>query len=160
MDTKATANTMKLKVNGKYYDIDAAPEETLLHVLRDHLDLNATANGCTPQECHSGCTVLVNGKARHSCKINIGSLDDDRIRTLEGISEEHPVKNAWKEEGIQECEVCKSAHILQAISLLGRMLNPSPEDIKEALDTGRCTCGKDPRVIRAVNKASKHCYDS
>lgn len=151
---------MHLKINGQYYEIDAKPEENLLHVLRDHLNLTATANGCTPQECHGGCTVLINGKARHACKVDIGSLDDDRIRTIEGISEEHPVRKAWEEEGIKECEVCKSAHILETISLLGRMLNPSPEDIEEALDSNRCKCAKDPRVVRAVNKASKSCYDS
>ena len=151
---------MQLKINGEYYDINVEPNESLLRVLRDHLQLTGTPNGCTPEACTGSCIVLINGKAYPSCKVPVGSLEDDRIRTIEGISELHPVKKAWKDEGIKECPAYKTAHILEAISLLSRMLNPSPEDIEEALNGERCSCAKDPRVIRAINTASKYNYDS
>lgn len=151
---------MKLKINGEYYDVEADSQESLLHVLRDRLNLKGTVNGCTPEKCRDACTVLINGKAQPSCKIPIGSLDGDRIRTIEGISEDHPVKRAWETEGVEECDYCKSSHIMKALSLLSRMLNPYPEDIKEALNTAGCTCGENPRIIRAITKASKSCYDS
>ena len=151
---------MRLKINGEYREIDAQPNETLLNVLRERLHLTGTPNGCKPEACTGACTVLINGKAYPSCKITVGSLEDDRIRTIEGISEQHPVKKAWKDEGIQECPACKNAHILEAISLLSRMLNPYPEDIEESLNGERCTCSQDPKVIRAINTASKYNYDS
>jgi isoquinoline 1-oxidoreductase alpha subunit len=151
---------MRIRINGEYHEVDANPEETLLHVLRNHLNLKGTSNGCTPGKCHDACSVLVNGKAQQSCKISVGSLNGDRIRTIEGIPEDHPVRQAWKVEGVQECDHCKSAQIIKTISLLSRMLNPAQIDIKEALNTDRCTCGENPRIIRAVNKASKSSYDS
>jgi isoquinoline 1-oxidoreductase alpha subunit len=151
---------VRLRINGKYHEVDAKPEEPLLHILRDHLNLKGTANGCTPEACHGACTILVNGKAQQSCKIPVGSLNGDRIRTIEGIPEGHPVRTAWAFEGVQACDQCNSAQIIKAISLLSRMLNPAPEDIKDALNTDHCTCGENPRIIRAVNKASKSSYDS
>jgi aerobic-type carbon monoxide dehydrogenase small subunit (CoxS/CutS family) len=151
---------VKLRINGEYHEVVANPEESLLHILRDHLNLKGTANGCSPEACHGTCTVLVNGKARSSCKISVGSLNGDRIRTIEGIPEAHPVKTAWAYEEVKACDLCKSAQIMKVISLLSRMLNPSPEDIKDALNTDHCTCGENPGIIRAVNKASKSSYDS
>ena len=151
---------MQLKINGEYRNINVQPDETLLRIIRDHLHLTGTPNGCTHEVCTGACTILINGKAYPSCKITVGSLDGDKVRTIEGISEKNPVRKAWKDEGIQECPEYKTAHILEAISLLSRMLNPSPEDIKEALGGERCNCAKDPRVIRAINTASKYNYDS
>jgi aerobic-type carbon monoxide dehydrogenase small subunit (CoxS/CutS family) len=151
---------MKLRINGEYHEVDANPEAPLLHILREHLNLKGTANGCTPEECHGACTVLINGKARQSCKIPVGSINGDRIRTIEGIAEDHPVIKAWKLENVQECDHCKSAQVLKAISLLTRMLNPAPDDIRDALNTDQCQCGENPNIIRAVNKASKSSYDS
>ena len=148
---------MKLRINGEYHEVEVDPGEKLLHVLRDHLNLTGTTNGCTPEHCHGACTVLINGRALHSCKISVGSLNGDRIRTIEGIPEDHPVKRAWKTEEVRECENCKSGQIMKTISLLSRMLNPSREDIKEALD---CMCSENIKVIRAVNIASKSSYDS
>jgi isoquinoline 1-oxidoreductase alpha subunit len=151
---------MRLRINGEYREIDASPQETLLHILWEHLNLTGTSNGCTPEECNGACTVLLNGKAHPSCKITIGSINGDRVRTIEGIPEDNPIKKAWKDEGVQECEICKSGQILKAVSLLSRMLNPSPIDIKETLNTDRCKCGENPRAIRAISKASKYNYDS
>lgn len=151
---------MKLRINGEYFDIDADPKETLLHVLRDHLHLMPETNGCDSGECCGACTVLINGKGGKACMITLSSLDGDRVRTIEGIPEEHPVIKAWRDEGVQECPVCKSGQIMKSISLLARMLNPAPVDIEEELNTEHCECGNNPKIIRAINKASKFSYDS
>lgn len=150
---------MKLKINGKYYEIDVDPEETLLNVLRDRLNLLVSVDLCGKGEC-GACIVLINNKAQKACHVTVGSLSGDRVRTIEGIPDNHPVKEAWKLEKVQECGYCKVGQIMKTIALLSRMLNPSPEDIKEALNTDHCNCGENPRIIKAVNRASKFSYDS
>jgi isoquinoline 1-oxidoreductase subunit alpha len=150
---------MKLRINGKYYEIDVAPEETLLNVLRDRLNLLGSVDLCGKGEC-GACIVLINNKAQKACQVTVGSISGDRVRTIEGIPDNHPVKEAWKLENVQECGYCKFGQIMKTIALLSRMLNPAPEDIKEALNTDHCNCGENPRIIRAVNRASKYSYDS
>ena len=150
---------MKLRINGKYNEIDVAPDETLLNVLRDRLNLLGSVDLCGKGEC-GACIVLINNKAQKACQVKVGSISGDRVRTIEGIPDNHPVKEAWKIENVQECSYCKFGQIMKTIALLSRMLNPSPEDIKEALNTDHCNCGENPRIIKAVNRASKYSYDS
>ena len=45
-------------------DINSA--ETLLHVLRNHIELKGTRYGCGIEQC-GACMVLVNGKPAYSC---------------------------------------------------------------------------------------------
>ncbi len=151
---------MNLFINGKSFEVDIDAQETLLHVLRDRLGFMQDITECDSGECSGSCTVLINGKGNPACKVIVGTLNGDRIRTIEGIPEEHPVKKIWKEEGIETCPICKSGQIMKVISLLARMLNPAPIDIKEELNTPHCKCGENPKIIKAVNKASKYCYDS
>lgn len=151
---------MRLRINGQYYELDVAPGETLLQVLRDRMNLFKNVNVCGKGEC-GACLVLVNNREVHkACQISVGSLIGDRIRTIEGIPDDHPVIAAWKSEDVPACNYCKSGQIMRAIALLARMLNPSPEDIKEALNSDGCKCGENPKIIKAVNKASKYSYDS
>lgn len=150
---------MKLKINGFYYEVDAAPEESLLRVLRDRFNLLGAVDLCGKGEC-GACIILVNYKVQKACQMTVGCLSGDRIRTIEGIPKDHPVRQAWEFENVPECGYCKNGQIMRAIALLARMLNPSPEDIKEALNTDRCNCGEHPRIIRAINRASKYSYDS
>ncbi|MEW6053199.1 MAG: 2Fe-2S iron-sulfur cluster-binding protein [Nitrospirota bacterium] len=150
---------MRLRINGKYHEIDVGPDETLLPILRDRLSLLGSVTLCRKGEC-GACIVLVSNKPQKACQTKISSLDGDRIRTIEGIPQDHPVKRAWEQEQVKECDYCKGGQIMRAVALLARMLNPSKEDIKEALNTDGCACGEDPRIIKAINWASKYSYDS
>ena len=55
-----------LCVNGEKYNVDIEPFETLLHVLREKLNLTGTKEGCGEGDC-GACTILVNGKSVNSC---------------------------------------------------------------------------------------------
>jgi aerobic-type carbon monoxide dehydrogenase small subunit (CoxS/CutS family) len=150
---------MRLRINGNYHEVDVAPDESLLRVLRDRLNLLGSVTLCGKGEC-GACIVLINKKVQKACQITVGGLSGDRVRTIEGIPKDHPVRQAWEFENVPKCDYCKDGQIMRAIALLSRMLNPSAEDIKEALNTDRCNCGEHPRIIRAINRASKYSYDS
>ena len=62
----------KLNVNGKDFPVDVAPDERLLYVLRDELDLTGTKYGCGEGQC-GACTVLVDGTPVRSCMTPVQS---------------------------------------------------------------------------------------
>jgi aerobic-type carbon monoxide dehydrogenase small subunit (CoxS/CutS family) len=58
---------MKLDLNGATHTVDdAASEEPLLMVLRDHLHMTGTKYGCGEGQC-GACTVLVDDMPVRSC---------------------------------------------------------------------------------------------
>ncbi len=85
-----TQSTMRLTVNGKTREVDAAPDTALLYVLRNDLALNGPKYGCGLGEC-GACAVLIDGVAARSCVIPIEGCAGRDIVTLEGLgTREHP----------------------------------------------------------------------
>lgn len=143
-----------LDINGKTYEVDVASETPLLWVLREYLGLKGTKYGCGIGRC-GACSVLVEGKARRSCQLKAKSVEGKRIVTIEGISEDHPVKKAWRVEEVPQCGYCQPGQIIQAISLLNE--NPTPDDlaIDRAMRGILCRCGTYQRIKRAIRRVSE-----
>ena len=148
--------TIKLKVNGKYLDIDVDPQTPVLWVLRDHLDLVGTKYGCGIAQC-GACTVLLDGKAVRSCSIKVAQVGEKSITTIEGLSEkgEHPVQQAWLEQDVAQCGYCQTGQIMNAVSLLNSNPNPSDEEIETAMQGNICRCGTYLRIRKAIKIAAK-----
>ena len=147
---------MKLKVNGKSYEVDVEAEMPLLWVLRDELGITGVKYGCGIAQC-GACTVHIDGEAMRSCQINIGDLDGE-VTTIEGLGTPdnlHAVQAAWVEHQVTQCGYCQSGQMMQAASLLNENNNPSDEDIDEAMSGNLCRCGTYPRIRKAVKTAAK-----
>ena len=142
---------ISLEVNGKRYDVEVTPEVPLLWVLREYLKLTGTKYGCGASMC-GACTVHVDGKAQRSCQLAVGDVKDQKITTIEGIAEDHPVKKAWRLEQTPQCGYCQPGQIMQAIALLAEDPNPSDEKIVNAMDGILCRCGTYPRIKRAIKR--------
>ncbi len=145
---------MKLKVNGRVYDVDAEPETPLLWIIREYLKLTGTKFGCLKGLCGS-CTVLMEGRAVRSCLVSLSEAEGKEILTIEGIPSNHPVKKAWKEVGVPQCGYCQSGQIVSAYALLLKNKNPSREEIISAMKGNLCRCGTYPRIFRAIRLASE-----
>ncbi len=139
---------LSLVVNGENYNVDVDSDTPLLWVLRDHLKLNGTKFSCGAGLCGT-CTVLINGKTVRSCSYPISNLKDQQVVTIEGISSEHPVIQAWKELDVPQCGYCQSGQILSAIALLDKTPTPSETEIKTAMNN-LCRCGTYPEIKNAV----------
>ena len=144
---------VSLKVNGKMYNIDASPETPLLWILRDNLGFTGVKYGCGIGECGS-CAVLIDGQAERSCTITADSAQGSDILTIEGLPEDHPVKQAWIDEQVPQCGYCQPGMILQAADFLTRDPNASEQEMAEAMDDVICRCGTHPRVMKAMKKAA------
>jgi isoquinoline 1-oxidoreductase alpha subunit len=145
---------IRLKVNGKNYEVEVDPDVPLLWVLREHLKLVGTKFGCGKGLC-GVCTVHLDGEAVRSCQVAVSEAKGKAITTIEGIPDNHPLKAAWIEEQVPQCGYCQPGQIMQAAALVAKNPNPSEEEIVEALDGVLCRCGTYPRIKRAIVKASK-----
>ena len=124
-----TQSTMRLTVNGKACDVDAAPDTALLYVLRNDLALNGPKYGCGLGEC-GACAVLIDGVAARSCVIPIEGCAGRDIVTLEGLgTREHPdpVQQAFIHEQAAQCGYCLNGMIIATKALLLRSPRPSDE---------------------------------
>ncbi|MGC8604335.1 MAG: (2Fe-2S)-binding protein [Desulfomonilaceae bacterium] len=144
---------IELLVNGKKYQADVAPDANLLWVIREHLKLVGTKYGCGEGACGS-CTVHLDGEPARSCQLTVKDVQGKAITTIEGIPEDHPVKEAWIAEQTSQCGYCQPGQIMQAIALLAKNPKPTDGQIVEAMDGLLCRCGTYPRIIRAIRKAA------
>ena len=151
-----TQSTMRLTVNGKTCDVDAAPDTALLYVLRNDLALNGPKYGCGLGEC-GACAVLIDGEAARSCVIPIEGCAGRDIVTLEGLgSREHPdpVQQAFISEQAAQCGYCLNGMIMTVEALLRHDPHPAEATIREALRYNLCRCGAHVEIMRAALRAA------
>lgn len=142
-------------INGEKHRLEVDPNTPLLWVLRDHLNLPGTKYGCGVAQCGS-CTVHFNGDAVRSCQLPISSLADNKITTIEGLSEngDHPVQKAWLKHDVPQCGYCQAGQIMSAAALLKNNPSPSDEEIENGMNGNICRCGTYTRIKAAIKSAS------
>ncbi len=142
-------------INEEKHRLELDPNTPLLWVLRDHLNLPGTKYGCGVGQC-GACTVHFNGNAVRSCQIPISSVADNKITTIEGLSEngDHPVQRAWLEHDVPQCGYCQAGQIMSAAALLKNNPSPSEEEIENGMNGNICRCGTYTRIKAAIKSAS------
>src|SRR5438067_203802 len=81
-------------INGEPIDFLCEPRESLLEVLRDHLGLTGSKEGCNNGNC-GACNVLMDGRLVNSCLVLGVECQDRSVTTNEGIAEPsrlHPLQ--------------------------------------------------------------------
>jgi isoquinoline 1-oxidoreductase alpha subunit len=144
---------ISLDVNGKKYEVEAAPEEPLLWVIREKIGLTGTKYGCGIAQC-GACTVHIDGEPERSCQTSAKDAQGKKITTIEGIPESHPVKKAWIEDDVPQCGYCQPGQIMSAVALMKKNPSPSDDDINQAMTGNICRCGTYKRIRRAIHRAS------
>lgn len=145
-----------LIVNGAEHSLDIAPEETLLDALRDHLGLTGTKYGCGEGQC-GACTVLIEGSAVRSCRMQVSSAAGKKITTIEGLGSGdnlHPVQRAFIQAEAFQCGYCTPGMILSAVALLERTKSPTEKQIITQMNGNLCRCGTYSRIVQAVHWAA------
>jgi isoquinoline 1-oxidoreductase alpha subunit len=143
---------ISLHVNGKIFQVDVSSDTPLLWALRDHLNLKGTKYSCGIGEC-GACTVHVDGKAVRSCTITVGEVQRKKITTIEGLPQNHPVKQAWIKEQVPQCGYCQPGVMMQVSALISQSKNPDPDEIIAAMDDVICRCGTYPRIKKGIKTA-------
>lgn len=144
-----------LRINGERVQVDVDPDTPVLWVLRDALQLVGTKYGCGVGQC-GACTIHLDGIATRSCLLPVSAIGNQRITTIEGLSEKgnHPVQQAWIEHDVPQCGYCQAGQIMSAAALLEKNANPSDAEIDLAMNGNLCRCGTYLRVKAAIKTAA------
>jgi len=156
LSSRFPMDAFELTVNGRQHRVEAPPDEALLWVLRDRLQLTGTKYGCGEGQC-GACTVLLDGKAVRSCLTPLSTSTGKQIVTIEGLISNgnlHPVQQAFLDEEAFQCGYCTSGMILAAVALLGQNRQPEEDEIIHAMTGNICRCGAYPRIVAAIQRAA------
>ena len=142
-----------LDVNGRTYNVNAAPDTPLLWVLRDELGLTGTKYGCGVAQC-GACTVHLDGQPVRSCQMPISAVGAMKVTTIEGLGGTHPLQAAWVKLDVPQCGYCQSGQIMSAAALLAQTPKPDDAAISAAMDGNICRCGAYQRIRAAIKDAA------
>ena len=148
---------IEFTVNGERSAVDAPPMARLLDVLREHLHLTGTKEGCGEGECGS-CAVMMNGELVNSCLVPVLQAEGSEIRTIEGAAQDgrmSVIQQKFLECGAAQCGICTPGMILATQELLRKHPQPTMEEIREGLAGNLCRCTGYQRIFEAVAKCGE-----
>ena len=139
-------------VNGEPVRLRVAPQDTLLQVLREDLELTGTKYGCGEGEC-GACSVILDGRVVNSCLVLAAECAGAEVLTIEGLAtngELHRIQRAFIEHGAIQCGFCTPGMIVATYALLEAAPSPSEPEIKRALEGNLCRCTGYRKIVDAV----------
>jgi carbon-monoxide dehydrogenase small subunit len=136
-----------------------APEDiTLLSLLRDHLGLTGTKEGCEVGEC-GACSVLLDGQLVNSCMVLAPQVIGREVITIEGIHAPeggpNDLQRNFIEYGAVQCGFCIPGMVLAAEALLQESPQPTREQIRAGLTGNLCRCTGYQQIVDAVEATAK-----
>jgi len=149
--------TIRFEVNGETVTVSAMPEESLLGVLRERLDLTGTKFGCGSGYC-GACTVILDGEVVRACVTPVTEAEGKEVLTIEGLAKNgslHPLQDEFMKLDALQCGYCTPGMIMNAYGLLLSNPEPSREEVIIAMDENLCRCGAHTRIIEAIQNAGK-----
>ncbi len=137
--------------DGAQVEVDIAPAETLLSVLRERLGVTGVKDGCAPQGQCGCCTVLVDGAPRVACVTPAARIDGREVTTIDGLdpAERDAIAAAFVASAGSQCGFCTPGIIVRAAAL--RAKGPITETaVDRALAAHLCRCTGWRTVVDAV----------
>jgi carbon-monoxide dehydrogenase small subunit len=150
-------HSIRLIVNGREYMVDVQPSWTLAYVLREKLGLTGTKIACANGDCGS-CTVIMGGIAILSCLKLAVAVEGKNIITIEGLADGdrlHPIQVSFIENGGFQCGYCTPGMIMASKALLDGEVNPTKQEVREAIGGHICRCGSYPRIVKSILNAAE-----
>jgi len=145
------------KLNGEQVSVKVKGEESLLTVIREHLDKTGTKYGCGLGEC-GACTVIMNNEIVRSCMLLVEDVVGKEIITIEGLDADgtlHPIQKAFIKHDAFQCGYCTSGMIMNAYGLLLSNPDPTRDEIINGMEANLCRCGSYNRIVAAIQTAAK-----
>jgi carbon-monoxide dehydrogenase small subunit len=155
--SRSTRHEIELTVNGVKHRLRVKPNELLLNVLRERLELTGSKYGCGIGEC-GACTVLLNGEPVMSCLVLAIAADGSEVVTVEGLEgpdgELDPLQEAFIEHAAFQCGYCTPGMLMTSKSLLQENPSPTEDEIRDYLKGNRCRCTGFTSIVRAVTSCA------
>ncbi len=144
-------HSITLNVNGEEWDIDVAPNDTLLEVLRDRIGIKSPKVGCERGDC-GACTVILDGKTVRSCLVLAVEADGCGVLTVEALSKDGPneLQQMFIDRNSFQCGFCAPGVVLTVSELLATNPSPTEDEVKEAIAGNLCRCTGYTPIVDAV----------
>jgi carbon-monoxide dehydrogenase small subunit len=143
-------------VNGDEYEFLCEPQQTLVDVLRNELELTGTKEGCSTGDC-GACSVTLDGRLVCSCLVLAVECEGKEINTIEGMAQGeqlHPLQRNFLEINGLQCGICTPGILVAAKSLLEKNPDPTETEIRYWLAGNLCRCTGYDKIIRSVQAAA------
>ncbi len=148
---------VKLKVNGRSYEVAVDTRAKLAEMIRDDLRLTGTHIGCGTGSC-GACTVLLNGQTVKSCCVLAADANGQEVTTIEGMSkpgELSPLQQCFVDHHGLQCGYCTPGMVLSAHQLLQDNPSPTEDDIRHAIAGNLCRCTGYQNIVKSIRAASE-----
>lgn len=143
-------------VNNEQVEFLCDPQQTLLDILRDELNLTGTKEGCATGDC-GACSVMLDGRLVCSCLMLAAETQDRSIDTIEGVADGdtlHPIQQKLLEHAALQCGICTPGYVIAIKALLEKNAKPSESEIRYWLAGNLCRCTGYDKIITAVQDLS------
>ncbi len=147
-----TSCRVSTTINGDAVEYLCEPQETLLDVLRDHLGLTGSKEGCGSGDC-GACSVTLDGRLVCACLVLGAEVDGREVETIEGMADGkglHPLQEKFLEHAALQCGVCTPGFLVAAKALLECNPDPSETEVRYWLAGNLCRCTGYDKIVRAV----------
>ena len=149
-------------VNGDEVDFLCEPQQTLVDVLRNTLELTGTKEGCSTGDC-GACSIRFDGALVCACLVLAVEADGKQIETIEGLAGDdalHPLQRNFLELNGLQCGICTPGILIAAKALLEANPDPSETAVRFWLAGNLCRCTGYDKIIRSVLAAAKEMRES
>ena len=149
---------ISLSVNGDEYETLCEPDQSLVDVLRNELELTGTKEGCSTGDC-GACSIRLDGDLVCSCLVLAVEAEGKEIETIEGMApksdELHPLQRHFLEINGLQCGICTPGILVAAKALLEKNSDPTETEIRFWLAGNLCRCTGYDKIIRSVQAAAE-----
>jgi aerobic carbon-monoxide dehydrogenase small subunit len=149
-------HSTSITVNGRVHEIEVESRRTLADVLRHDLGYTGTHLGCEHGIC-GACTVLLEGLPVRSCLVFGVQADGCEVETVEGLESDgrlNPLQEAFSAHHALQCGFCTPGFLMLATAFLRENVDPTEEEIREAISSNLCRCTGYQGIIQAVRAAA------
>lgn len=151
--SRSTPHEIEMTVNGVRRRLWVRPNDLLLNVLREQLQLTGSKYGCGIGEC-GACTVLLEGQPVLACLVLAVSVAGREVVTVEGLQGPHgelnPLQQAFIDHAAFQCGFCTPGMLMTATSLLRENPAPTEDEVRDYLKGNLCRCTGYASIVRAV----------
>ena len=144
-------------INGDEYEFLCEPDQSLVDVLRNELELTGTKEGCSTGDC-GACSITLDGELVCSCLVLGVESDGKEIETIEGMApsaeELHPLQRHFLEINGLQCGICTPGILVAAKALLEKNPDPTETEIRFWLAGNLCRCTGYDKIIRSAQAAA------
>ena len=152
----AASQKIELNVNGKEYELQIEPDESLRDCLREKLGYLSIKDMCLGHGACGSCTVILDGRPILSCLTLAVECGGKKIETAEGIAlSRHPLIETYIQNYCMQCGYCTPGFLCTSKALLDKNPDPTEADIREALAGNLCRCATYVQHIPAVQQAAR-----